>query len=207
MLHAVFDSGSGTLLATGTFPAALILLNESMLDTIYVSMITTDDIQKLRAAPPREYPEWSWHSGNVFRKTNPAIITEEMRERAVFAMKKTEAFAHAIYIINRLRDKIDTGAFAQATIYAQKQEQARMLKAADYDTAAVHAPYIVQYAEDTGITPAQAVDEILFQAQLDNEYLEKTERVRLALFRKLRNATTVKEMETVMFAYHKDGTV
>lgn len=207
LLHGVIDSGSGTLLAIGAFPATLVLLSESMLDTIYVPAMQIDDVQKLRTASPHSYPEWSWSSGNAFKKTNPAIITEELRARAVFAAKKKDTLARAIYSVNRMRDKIDTGLTAQAMIYLQKAEQARALKDANYDITTVHAPYVVQHAEDVGIPLAAAADDILFQAQLDNEHLEKTERVRIALFRKLKRATTAEELDSIMRTYYRDGMV
>ncbi|MFZ2886928.1 MAG: hypothetical protein WA021_03860 [Minisyncoccia bacterium] len=205
-LHAIFDSGSNTLVTIGRYPPALMLLAESLLDTIYVPTIEAENVEKLLAARPSSYPEWSWRGGNNFRATNPAIITDEMRKRAVFANKKLAIFAHAIYLMNRLRDKVHTGVHGQEMVYAQKREQAQAVKDVVGDKA-VHAPYVVQHAEDTGLTLLQAADDILFQAQLDAEYLEKTERVRIALFKKIKRAQTARELDEIIRNYYRDGTV
>lgn len=194
----------------GTYLPALLFLNESMMDTTYVSGIeSTEDIEGMRTKNFRTYPEWSWDAPKrTFKKTNPSIITEDMRERAVIAAKKVWAISRVIYWINGLRCRIDTGVFFQPALYAEKEKQAQAFKDANFDErTAPAAPYVLQYANHAQIPLRQAAEEILFQAQLDHEYLAKTEKIRLALFKKIRLAKTAEEIESALSAFQKNGVV
>lgn len=209
MYYSVIDSSNDTLIAISSYPPPVVLLAESMLDTIYVHSMPAASVAVVRTVPPRNYPEWSWnYAKREFQRTNPAIITDDLRERAVFAARKAEILSQALYAINRQRDKIYMGLMIQETIYAEKEKQARMLKEARFDAGhAGMAPYVVQYADSAGLSLEQAAEEILFQAQLDRELLEKSERVRLLLFRKLKRATTEAELDEIMRTFYRDGTV
>ena len=207
--HVVVDTGDDTLVAIGTYAPALLFLNESMMDTTYALNVVSDEIPVIKAVGPRAYPEWSFDgSSRTFRKTNPVVVTDEMRDRAVLAAKKVEAISRVIYWINRLRSKTNTGLVFQAAIYTEKERQARSLKDADFDEhRAASAPYVVQYADDSGISLREAAEEILLQAKLDHEHLARTEKIRLALFKKIRLAKTPEEVEGVLDTFRKTGTV
>jgi len=203
----VIDAGNNTLVAIGTHIPAIVFLRDSLMDTIYDIGIVSPDVLQIKKSDPRTYPEWSWDFGTrVFTKTNPAIITGGMRERAVLAAKKGEIISRASYVINRGRDKLNSGLFFQETIYATKQKQAQLLKDAGFDqTLAASAPYVVQYADESGMSLQDAAEEILFQAQLFHEHLEKTEKVRLALFRKIKRARTPGELDEIMERFQREG--
>jgi aspartyl/asparaginyl beta-hydroxylase (cupin superfamily) len=81
-----------------------------------------------------------------------------------------------------------------------------MLKDAGFDEAlAASAPYVVQHAEESGLSLQDAAEDILFQAQLFHEHLEKTERVRLALFRKIKRARTPWDLDQIIEKFQRDG--
>ena len=179
-----------------------------MMDTEYVPSIPSADVLPIIMSGIRAYPEWSWdRRGRAFNKTNPLIITDDMRDRAVLAAKKVEAVGRVIFWINRLRAKTNTGLLFQAAIYAEKERQAVALKDADFDERRDSAPYVVQYADDSGMSLREAAEEILLQARLDHEQLAKTEKLRLALFKKIKRAKTPEEVGEVMDTFRKDGTV
>lgn len=203
----VIDAGNNTLVAIGTQIPALVFLRDSLMDTIYDVGIVSPEVLQIKGSDPRTYPEWSWDlRSRAFTKTNPAIITEGMRARAVLAAKKGDIISRASYLINRARDKVNPGLFFQETIYATKQKQAQLLKDAGFDeTLAASAPYVVQYADERGLSLRDAAEDILFQAQLFHEHLEKTEKVRLALFRKIKRAKTPEELDEIMERFQKDG--
>jgi hypothetical protein len=205
----VVDAGTNTLVAIGTHIPAMVFLRDCLLDTIYDVGVVAPEVLKIKAAAPRTYPEWSWDMRTrAFSRTNPAIITDGMRERAVLAAKKGEIITRASYLINRARDKVNMGLLFQETIYAAKQRQAQALKDAAYNEAhAAAVPYVVQYADDSGMSLQDAADDILFQSQLFHEHLEKTEKVRLALFRKIKRAKTTWELDQIMERFQKDGVV
>jgi len=204
---AVIDTSDDTLIAIGTHQAALRFVNESMMDTLLVPDIVSRDVLSIKTSGPRSFPEWSWsHSTWKFKKTNPLIITEQMRERAILAEKKVEVISYFMYSINRLRGKLDTGFSFQMMIYTEKERQAQSLREANFDERlAPKIPYVVQYAENSGVSLQQAAEEILFQAQLDHEYLAKTEKVRLALFKKIKLAKTSLELNEIYSTFRKTG--
>lgn len=210
LYSAVVDTSNYTLVAIGTYTPALLFLSESMMDTEYVpGIVLTGDALPVIRSGPRAYPELSWDSAKrVFKKTNPVIVTEDMRERAVFASQKVRAISQVIRMINRFRGRISTGLLFQETVYAEKERQARRLKDAGYDERnAREAPYVVQYADSCGIPLRQAAEEILLQAQLDHEFLAKTEKIRLALFKKIKLARTAEELDDIINTYRNDGVV
>ena len=205
---AVVDTSNDTVIAIGTVGAALLFLSESMMDTMYASeMVVTKNFLRVKDSDPRSYPEWSLdYKKWELKKTNPSTVTEDMRERAVLAAKKVAVISNIIYRINRLRTKIYTGLFFQENIYAEKERQARRLKDANFDERlAAESPYVAQYAEHSNVPLRQAAEEILFQAQLDHEYLAKTEKVRLSLFKKIRLAKTAAETDEIYSAFRNSG--
>ena len=197
---AVVDAGNSTLVALAPEIPTVVHLRDSLMDTHYFVDIESPDLVEIKAAGPRMYPEWSWDPRNrVFTRTNPAIITEQMRERAVLAAKKGEIISRATYLINRSRDKLNTGFLFQPSIYGKKQRQARILKTSGFDlkrAGSIH--YVVQYAEESGMSLREAAEDILFQAQLCDEHLLKTEKVRLSLFGKIKRARTPEELDDIM---------
>ena len=198
---AVVDAGDRTLVALEEQIATTVFLRDSFMDTVYFVGISVPELVEIKASGPRAYPEWSWDPRNkVFTKTNPVIITEQMRERAVLAAKKGEIHSRATWLVNRSRDKLNSGLLLQPRIYGRKQRQARLLKSAGFDPARVNSSisYVVHWAEESGMTLREAAEDILFQAQLYDEHLEKTEKVRLSLFRKIRRARTPAELDEIM---------
>ena len=204
---AVVDTSNDTLIAIGTYAPALLFLNESMMDTLYVPyLIPSDTIEVIRKASLRSRPEWSLNAATRgFKVTNPSIISEDMRDRAVIAAKKVEAFTQLSYWINHFRMKIDTGLFFQTSVYAEKERQARTLKESGFNPDhSDDAPYVTQYADDIGISIQEAAEEILLQARLDHDYLAKTEKLRLSLFRNIKKAKTAQEVDEILGNFLKN---
>ena len=198
---AIICAGDSTLLSIGTYSPALLFVNESMMDTFYIPDISfTPDVRRIKTSSPREYPDWSWDTATrKFKRTGPAIVTEEMRERAALATKKAEAVFRIMQRINRMRRKVSSGLSFQEMIYAEKEREAASLKEIDFDERrAVAIPYVAQYAEESGLPLRQAAEEILLQAELDRDHLLRTERVRLAAFKKIPSAKTPEELEEVV---------
>lgn len=209
-VHAIIDTSNDTLVMIGAYPPHLVFLGESLMDTTYAAdIIPNKEAARIKRSGPHSYPEWSLDSKKwTFKRTNPAIITESMRERSILAAKKMEAISYLMYAINRLRVKLNTGFFFQETIYAEKEKQAHaVLQGGASGGDAEAAPYVAQYAEDNGMPLKQAAEEIALQARLDREYLVKTERVRLAVFRKLKLAKTPEEVQKIVDTFRSTGGV
>jgi hypothetical protein len=208
-LHALIDTGNDTLIALGAYAPALFFLNEWMADTMYVPDVAVSKLREIPLRDFRRYPEWSWNDlERSFKRTHPLIVTEDMRERAVLAAKKNDAIARAVYWINFLRGKLTRGLFLQESVYAEKLRQALALKDADFDERrAGPVPYVAHYAESDGIPLSQAVEEIIFQSELYRDHLVKTEKLRLALFKKIRLAKTPTEIDDIVRTYLNSGVV
>ena len=206
---AVLDSSNYTLIAIETYVPNASLLSESTLDTLYINAIPALKILPIKKEGPRTYPEWSWDfRTNSFTRTHPANVTEDMRERAVFTAKKGAAISQALYLINGLRNKLRTGLWFQEIIYATKEKQATMLKEANFDPAlSDEASLVAQYAEECSLSLRDAAEDILLHAQLFHDHLEKTEKIRFALMRKIKHAKTSEQLDYLMEKFTKDGTM
>ncbi len=185
------------------------LLSESILDTECVVGVGAPELPVILRLRPHSYPEWSWdRKKKNFKKTHLDVINKDMRDRADFAASKRDAIARAMISINVLRNKIDTGFLFQETIYATKEKQAQSLKDANFDEAlAPFAPLVVQYAESTNTSLKVAAEDILLHAKFFHEHLEKTEKVRLSLFHKIKRAKNAEEIESVMKKFRQEGVI
>lgn len=157
----------------------------------------------------QQFPEWRWNSrARTFKRTNPANITEDMRRRAEIAQKKMHTILWAMLMINNLRQKVNSGLLLQETIYAEKERQARAFKESAFDESGLSQyPYVIDFSQDASISPREAAEAILFQAQLDHEYLVKNEHIRTRLFTKIRTAATIMDMDAIMAEFLKNGHV
>lgn len=207
---AVIDSSDDTLICIGANHAGLLFLNELLPDTIYVPRIpSTDEIVRILNADPRRWPEWSWDRTHItFKITNFAIISETMRERAALSKSKASAIDAVRYSVNHMRSKINTSLWFQESIYSEKVRQARNVLAGEGDAGRSDSvQYVAQYAEHCGVPLRQAAEEILFQAQLDHNFLAKTEKIRMALDKNIRRAKSSDEIEACLSEFFKDGFV
>lgn len=209
-IYALIDTADDTLIALSTYSPALRFLNEVLLDTAVVQGVPMRTAGRIVHAGVRTYPEWSLDAvTRTFRRTRPGIVTEEKRQRAIFAEQKAAAAREAILIVNSQRNKLVSDLYFQDAIYAEKEREALEFKASGFDERVVpHAmPFLAQYAQSSNIPLKQAAEEILLRAQLDRDHLARTEQVRLALFAKIRSAASAAEMRNVLDTYRKSGVV
>lgn len=198
----IMDTSNETLVAIGHQKPAVSFVSDAMMDTRCIMDVSFDSMDAINLSRPRSFPEWTWDVNKcIFKKTNPAIITDDMRERAVLATKKIEAVAHVMRKIGKLRRKVETGFPFQNVIYEQKERQAQLLVDTGFSGQSIaRAPYVTQYADICGIPVRQAATEILFQAKLNLEHLKNTERIRLIMLKKIRSARTIEEVDGVFGA-------
>ena len=82
----VVDAGNSTVVSIGTQIPSLMFVRDSLMDTLSYVGVVAPEVLEIKASDPRAYPEWSFdYRSRTFSKTNPAIITEGMCERAVLA--------------------------------------------------------------------------------------------------------------------------
>ncbi|MDB5238639.1 MAG: hypothetical protein JWM46_909 [Candidatus Kaiserbacteria bacterium] len=195
--NLIIDVSNNSVVAIGSYLPAMLFVSESIMDTKCIMEIrVTSELERIAKAVPRSYPEWSYGS-NELKKTSAHLITEDMRDRCELATAKIAAMTTIMFRINRLRSQRFSGLSFQEQIYMNKESEAKRLKENGYEHPE-QALYVAQYAEVSGTSLEQAAEEILLQATLNREYLAKTERIRLEVYKSMKAAKTVEEVNKIL---------
>ena len=148
------------------------------------------------------YPGWTWDAHTRrFSPTPEELITPELKQRSLLAVKKCSALWEMVYELSVSRYAMWRGPILQETVYLTKRQQALAYRE-EHDI--LRYPYVLQYAELAGLTPRAAADEILFKGRLDDELLARTEFLRLKYFNQLRDAATVEEIEPILRTFRRE---
>lgn len=206
---SLVDAETNAVLALSSYPATIVFLNGSMIDTKTAVSVQYPNYATsffLLREKPEKLPEWSWNQKDrVFVPTSPLALTESLRTKAYLARTKQEAITRIMRQITQARFKVTTGIEFQETVYLTKKQQAQAFKDAGYDESSIlQYPYVLQYADFAGMSLKEAADEILFKANLDDEYLASTELLRLKYFSKIRDVTSAEELRPILEEFHRD---
>src|SRR5215471_21275788 len=157
-------------------------------------------------ADMRPYHRWAWdREKRRFNPTPEPAMTSELKLRSELAIKKADGLREIIYELSIARYPIWRGVLMQEYVYAKKREQAQaFITAGCPDDQAMFYPYVLQYADLIGMPLQTAAEEILFKASLDDEYLAKTELLRLRYFNEIKKATKVEEIEPIVENFRRD---
>ncbi len=80
-----------------------------------------------------------------------------------------------------------------------------MFRESGYDESmAIECPYVLQYADFSGISLQQAADDILLKSKFDRDLLMKTELLRLKFFRRIKEAQKPEEVALVIRDFFND---
>ena len=205
----MLDAGTNTVLTISPNISSLVFLQQCTMDSVRVNSVDNPNYRSsliheepffLARAAPQEYPRWAWdRATRTFFSNKDSEPTPERVVRSKLATAKCVAVQEMMHILSRARQSIRTGVEFQDRVYTAKKFQAQRFKDAGYaETAALDAPFLLQYADVAGIPLKQAADEILFQAKLDDDILLKTECLRLKYFRALRKATDPEEIPKML---------
>ena len=191
---ALIDVENNVVLIASTHISIIVFLNECMENTFHCPLVNSphyENVFPLAAIPPEEYPQWSWDwKSRLFNKTTAAVTNTALTQKAVLASAKHAILKRLILNLSSMRYKVRTGVEFQETVYLTKTMQAERFKESGYDTSQlIEFPYVVQYADFAGIPIAQAADDILFKAHLDDDYLARSEMLRLKYFKAIAEAT------------------
>lgn len=197
------DSATLTVLVASSNPSVITFLAECTPDTRAV--ISAQFPKYTRGFPLARvasvaYPEWTWSGKDRTLTHAPSkTISPALRIKSELASAKAPVLAAMMAGINKSRSPAQTGFVLQETIYMIKQFQARAFRDSGYDESRViEYPFILQYADSAGISPAQAADDILFKAKLDEDYLLRTEGLRLTYVERLRHETDPKKLPDML---------
>ncbi len=153
----------------------------------------------LARCSPAKYPEWTWLWGKrIFKPIQPELLTNELRQYSALVVQKARALEDVIRVVSIARYPIWRGVLLQEQVYLAKQAQAQRYKDEGYPDNVLPYPYVLQYADFSGLSPREAADEILFKAHLDDEFLVKTEAIRLRYFDRIRSAKKLDDVTLIM---------
>jgi hypothetical protein len=205
---ALIDEGSAALLSLTDQPFVVTLLAKSpTLEARVAHGVNWPNYGlNFSLEDMRPYCGWAWDwEKRRFSPTPRRAVTPELRQRSDLAIRKCEALREIVFELTVARYPVWRGVLMQEHVYAKKREQAQAFKLAGCpEDQALFYPYVLQYADLVGMPLAEAAEEILFKAQLDDEYLAKTELLRLKYFNLMKDATKVEEIEPIMKSFRRD---
>lgn len=193
------DSQTSILLMLSINPSILVLLNEWEGTTRYILGVQYPNYVQspvLDSMKPEEYTHWTWDSRTrQFIPTRSDIHNESVESRSRLLVAKHDLLYNLIFNLNIARYPVRTGIDFQETVYLTKKMQAQRFKDNGYDESAIlEYPYVLQYADHTGIPLRQAAEDILLKASLDDQLLAKTELLRLKYFNLVKGADDPKKL-------------
>ncbi len=203
--HAILDSETKTFLALGTNPGVLVQVHECTPGTLLYMMVNRPVYKNgfpLEHSDPATYPEyvWSWKDRTVTRQDTPP--SPALRATSALAVLKMKAFTRIANKISRSRMKLDTGVEMAETVLRLKRDEASRFKESGYDESRIFEfPYLMQFAEYSGIPYSAIADDILLAARMDEEVLVKTEISRVKYVELVQRAKTVADVEKYMLEF------
>lgn len=207
---ALIDASTSALLALSTHAYVVSFLAKSQpLEAEQAHGVNWPNYYKsfpLEKADYRTYPNWTWDQNTrLFSPTAENLVTSDLRQRSDLAVRKSAVLREIIYELSVTRYTVWKGPLMQEAIYLTKKMEAEKFRDAGYpEDKILSYPYVLQYADFAGFTMREAADEILFKARLDDEFLAKTELLRLRYFNSIRNAATSDDITRVLTEFRRE---
>ncbi len=216
MWHALVDIGSKAVLTISPRIPVVVFLRECIIDTTYATNVNAPHYTRswthaesffLARGNPDNYPQWTWNKKErTLVRTRDDILSSYIIERSRLATAKARVISDILTSISIMRLPLQSGIDFQETVYIEKRRQAQRFKDTGYDdAAALDAPYVLQYADLKEYSLQQAADDILFQAQLDEDRLVKSEFVRMKYLELVRAAKKPEEMPPLLEQFRNES--
>jgi hypothetical protein len=207
----LIDTHTGALLLLSPEPPIIAFLYKAMPATrpewsVNFPNYLAEPVPLAGMTAPATAPHWTWHRvGRRFEPTAKTLLGQRLLWAAALARKKADALSELNAIIGNARNLLWSGVLLQETVNLTKRWQALAFRAAGYpEHDLLGYPYVLQYAEVTGLPMKTAADEILFRAELDDEILAKTEAIRLKYLDRLRTADYDATVDALMVAFRTE---
>lgn len=206
---ALVDDGTRAVLAVSENTAALAYLSEVFLDTHHFLNVTWPnhmyDLPFPVHAP--SLAGWSWSlNSRKFEPTRPDVLTPEIDARSRLAIKKLHAVAHIMRMLSIARSRLTPGILLQETVYLTKKIQAHAFRDGGYDERAIFQyPYVLQHADFAELSYKEAADDIILRAKLDDDFLAKSELLRLTYFAQLKSLTDPADIAPLLEAFTREA--
>lgn len=206
-MHALLDSGTGTLLAASVNAPAIMFVSRCVPDTQAVASVeqpnyvNSDFFRRLDGV---DCCRWVWdRASRSFVEQPPERHQPEVQEKSSLAIGKLNVVARMMFNINLVRGDLRTGLEFQSEIYAMKLAEAeRFQSEGEPDATPVEFPFLAQYASVAGIGLRQAADEIILKSNFAKDVLVKTENVRLRFYGMVKAASSVDQLQRIYEEFH-----
>ncbi len=206
---ALVDAATRVVIAVSNHPAAIRFLNESMMDTYHMLNVTRPNYKYGLPFSSREesLAHWTWNDrSRHFEPTKAEVLTERLDAQSRLGIRKLRAVKKIMRRISLARSRTAFGIDLQASVYLAKKIQAQAFKDAQYDEARILSfPYVLQYAEFANISFRAAADDILLKAKLYDDFLAKTELLRLSYFKQLKEISNADDIPNLLEAFHREA--
>lgn len=207
--NALIESSTRALLAISCEPAAIAFVNETMPDTYHIYNVTKPNY---RSSLPFSLDEpclsqWSWDTGGrTFSPTRPDVNTRALQTQSRLAMRKMRAYLSICERLTVARSVRTQSIALQETVYEEKKRQAHAFQTQGYtDDDILSFPYVRDYADFANISFREAADDIILKSKLDDDFLAKTELLRLTYMRALKEAATESHIRPIMKAFRREA--
>jgi len=207
---ALVDTASGVLLTLSDHVSAIVLLHECTPESNHATYVNSKYTSgfPLATIDPNEYPQWTWdRSMRMFGPTRSDVLNDDLRQRSHLATEKSLAFSTIMYSIGRARYPVRSGIEFQGDIYRLKKEEALAFKKIGDESRLSEFPFLLQYADFSGLSGEAAADEILLKAKLDEQILLKTEGLRLVYLNKIKAAQNSSDIASAMDAFRRERVI
>jgi hypothetical protein len=155
--------------------------------------------------PPKAWPEWTWDKRKrLFVPTPDDLLTDRLRQYALLAATKAQAWVEVVRALTMARYPLVQGLPMQDVVYISKKTQAQRYKDAGYPEDDLEYPYVIQYADFSGLTMRAAADEILLKSSFADDLLLKSEFFRLKYFERITKVNHPEEAERIIFDFRRD---
>jgi hypothetical protein len=197
---ALQDINSGAILTISKNFQTLNYISDFFMDTMIMAFPSTNYFD-------RKFYDGLIESGESYKFTvpkynhkpimlgTPDLKMKEKSELVTYKHKKFSEMYQALEI-RRIRQSHKRALAFQEIIYVHKKMQAtEFLAKGCPEDKILDYPYVKQYADYKKLSSKQAAEDILFKSKLNDNYLARTESIRLKHFNIMKNANSKEEID------------
>jgi len=206
---ALLDASTSALIFLSQRIPVIVFLTKAMSEADHVYTVNYPNyLQEFPIAklPPDAWPLWTWESDRrTFVPTQVDLITDRLRLFSQLAVKKATALVEVTRALTMARYPAWEGVPMQDVVYVAKRTQAQRFKDKGYpEGAELDFPYVLQYADFSGLTMKAAADEILLKATFADDLLLKSEFFRLKYFERIKMVTDLEAADRIIPDFRRD---
>jgi hypothetical protein len=203
LVNALIDAPTATLLTLNTNLPTIAFLLRAIPDSEHVINVTVPNYPKGLDIKPSTYLDHVWDRyRRLFAAGQPAPT--RVRKAALLAAKKAEAFGEVARTLAYMRSMVMSAVPLQDAVYTSKRLEAERFLREGTSADPLEYPYIMQFADLSGLAPQQAAEEILLKARLTDDLLLKSEYFRLKYLELLRETSSIGAVDFILIGFRRE---